>query len=1034
MRKLYLFLCHLQKVPSIDMRPFYNVVKDKTGDDMKKWIKMVLVMMSILMLMPMSILADSSVVQNVEEAFQNLPTASQYKVAKDASISAGSGENYLAYKQQVKAVVDDYLSLTDEERLELSEIAQGALLVMAKVNEIQDSKTIDANYQNSQNYEAYQLAIQQAKEKCNEARSLYDSVKKEVQEKVVNICEVDSYQLISDPLRKEEVLISVANEDPYVFKHSSNNRFYRYSIFDDRPLFTLVDTSKYGSAQGKSWTPSGIYSTDQKANFMAVYCVDIDTYSQKGTYYKRVNLEESGYFDEEAAAHIRSIVMNSYPFVSVTRAREILDGLDGKQDGLITNRCFDRTTNSFTGETFDVKVDQIDEDELITATQHAIWSYSNYFDTQKKTLKIEAYRLHQVTQSRKKESTIYPTMGLNYEEKDYPSNSKDVKVQAMSAVSQYLCDYLRPVYSKEKDNEAQKAQIIITNVEVERAVAVNKENDYFNVYLKISLQDKLGNLASGSENDDIQLTIYSYDKSGQLLEKGVVSHKVKAQAEHWINVDAVSGGKIKVVCEGLQELPLGAYFYSAKPTALENDEDVINPGRKEAQNFVGVAMGKTKVSAETEFVYQQEPEVTSLTLRKVGEQGERLKDAEFTLSLIQDGELPLKIESKTVSANGECTFENLVVQNQYEITETNPPIGYEPMTPLRFEVVKQGDELVFIFQRDVIFKENTLVISNQKYTELKVVKQWENDEYRLEYRPTSLEVELYKNNQPTGDVQVLNEANNWTYTWNKLSKKDSWSVKEKPIENYVSSMKIEGTVVTFINTLTLDLKTDLDIFKTDEKGQSLSGVEFSLYRLEKNQSELIETKITSNEGKVSFNDLSLGDYFLVEKELNGYQKMNDLYFSVVDNGKEAIIQFKEKQILIDKVLQIKNTKLPEKTSLTVIKKWNCQGNKIPDFIYVQLYDGNTAIENQKVKLSAENNWTYTFTDLEKGKNWTVKEVEVPQYYVASVVTKDGVVTITNSYRVDTGDHQPIILFSCTGGVSCLLMGYLYFRKMKHKGE
>lgn len=1011
------------------------------GENMKKLIKIVLVMMNVLLFILSPVFADEAAVQEVEDEFLKLPSAEQYKKAKDDYLSntyqSGYVNEYQAFKQQINQCITAYLNLSEEEKAGLNEMTENSLKIMVKINEIPNPKEIENEYKTTKDYAAFTLSIKQAKAKCEEIKGLYAALNEEAQTRISNYCELDSYNLIADPVVNDEILITPSENDPYVFKHSSNNRFYRYSIFDKRPLFTLVDTSKYGSTEGKSWKPEGIYDASGNANFMAVYCVDIDTYSNKGTYYKRVNLEESGYFDEEAAAHIRAIVMNSYPFISADEMRAVLDGLDGNRDGKITNRCFDTNKNTFTNETVEVNIDQIDENELITAVQHAIWSYSNYYDSQKKALKQEAYQLQQVSGVKKIESTIYPTLGLNYEEKDYSNLLKDADVNEMSAVSQYLCELLPPIYSGESENQ-KKVQTIITDIEIKKAVAVNQEKDIFNVYLKVDLQDKLGNSASGSNQDELVLTVYSYDKNEKLLENGKVSLKTGNQSEYWINIIAVSGGKIKVVCEGLQDLPLGAYFYSAKPIALDSGENEINLGRKEAQNFVGVAMGKTRVSAETEFLYEQEAETTSIKLKKVDENGNSLNGAEFTLSLIQSQEPPLKIESKTVSSSGELTFENLVVGNHYEISETQPPTGYEAMEPLGFEVIKQGSEPAFVFDRDVTIKEGALIIPNQKYTELKVIKEWKNDEYRLEYRPASVEVELYKNNQPTGDVQQLSEENEWTYTWNKLSKKDSWSVKEKEVADYTSTMKKEGTLVTITNTLTLDLKANLNIQKTDEKGNPLKNVEFSLYKIEENQIKLIETKKSTEAGQVSFNDLSLGDYFLVEQAPSGYQKMEDLYFSVVDNGREASIRYQKTQILLDGVLQIKNTKIPEKTSLTVVKKWNCHGNKMPDFIYVQLYEGNQAVENQKVKLSAENNWTYTFTDLQKGKNWTVKEVEVPKNYVSDIVIKEGVVEITNTYnKVNTSGNQPLLMLVGVSIGSFVLFVYFMIKKRKlndAKGE
>ncbi|MBR4143686.1 MAG: Cys-Gln thioester bond-forming surface protein, partial [Firmicutes bacterium] len=44
----------------------------------------------------------------------------------------------------------------------------------------------------------------------------------------------------------------------------------------------------------------------------------------KGTHYRRLNLEEADYYEKDAAEHIRAIVQNSYPFVSLDEMKASL--------------------------------------------------------------------------------------------------------------------------------------------------------------------------------------------------------------------------------------------------------------------------------------------------------------------------------------------------------------------------------------------------------------------------------------------------------------------------------------------------------------------------------------------------------------------------------------------------------------------------------------------------------------------------------------------------------------------------------------
>ena len=73
--------------------------------------------------------------------------------------------------------------------------------------------------------------------------------------------------------------------------------------------FVLIDTVAH---DGTTWTPSGTY-VPGVSNYEVVYCCDVETMIVDGTYYKRLNLEDNDYYDDEQAAKIRAILTQAYP-------------------------------------------------------------------------------------------------------------------------------------------------------------------------------------------------------------------------------------------------------------------------------------------------------------------------------------------------------------------------------------------------------------------------------------------------------------------------------------------------------------------------------------------------------------------------------------------------------------------------------------------------------------------------------------------------------------------------------------------------
>ncbi|MGL4874531.1 MAG: Cna B-type domain-containing protein [Clostridium sp.] len=87
----------------------------------------------------------------------------------------------------------------------------------------------------------------------------------------------------------------------------------------------------------------------------------------------------------------------------------------------------------------------------------------------------------------------------------------------------------------------------------------------------------------------------------------------------------------------------------------------------------------------------------------------------------------------------------------------------------------------------------------QEYIDLNVEKIWINDE-DVKKRPSSIKVDLYKNNQVYDSI-TLNEKNKWSYTWKSLKGKYNWTAVEKDVlEDYEVSYEKYGTKIKIKNT------------------------------------------------------------------------------------------------------------------------------------------------------------------------------------------------------------------------------------------
>lgn len=214
-----------------------------------------------------------------------------------------------------------------------------------------------------------------------------------------------------------------------------------------------------------------------------------------------------------------------------------------------------------------------------------------------------------------------------------------------------------------------------------------------------------------------------------------------------------------------------------------------------------------------------------------------------------------------------------------------------------------------------------------------------------------------------------------------------------------------------------DSKKDLTVLDDSDLAEEL--VQFA-----KNPDATAEVK----NGNVIFTNLEQGLYLVIQTETSeGYLPAKAFLVSIpVKDGDKWIYD-----IDATPKTEIK----PEEKApieLSVKKVWADKEKKHPTSVTAGLYEGDTLKE--KVVLSDENNWIYTWKNLDGNKNWDVKEINVPKGYVVSYQKSEMLVTMTNtSGLIQTGQwNWPIPVLAFTGLV-LILVGFVLLnskRKMK----
>ena len=139
-------------------------------------------------------------------------------------------------------------------------------------------------------------------------------------------------------------------KSPFQMRHSYNdpasgpNSVWTYTYTNE--IFQLINTTKLN--QGGE----GAYAS------ISVYCTDADTGTRSNTTYRRINLEDSTYHASGAAARLRSVILNSFPYIRDMETISAAANLWLEANGLEPVR-------------------ELQVGEAMLATQQAIWEITH---------------------------------------------------------------------------------------------------------------------------------------------------------------------------------------------------------------------------------------------------------------------------------------------------------------------------------------------------------------------------------------------------------------------------------------------------------------------------------------------------------------------------------------------------------------------------------------------------------------------------------------------------------------------------------
>lgn len=331
---------------------------------------------------------------------------------------------------------------------------------------------------------------------------------------------------------------------------AEGEEYYWHSKSTEENTKTYYQRSVHRICEG-GYIPAIYNIVDGGGEQHNVYCCDYEVNILKTgdkIAYRRLTLENSGYYPPEAASKIRAIAFNSYPVLSLEEMKTRMD-----KAGYTLN-------------------ESVSEEQLLSGTQRAIWQYSNSDSVNNQA----AYKFSlKITDGYA--DVIKPPEGKYKESGRQYYNEINENVQK-------VYNYLMSLNGK----EASPGGIVLNGVQAAPLSAGT--SGAVDVLLRFELKNDRHGGITLDEKDVLTLTANNQIfPCSEWKNEGNGTYSVMLQG-------VTAGENIDVTISGEQYLARDAYFY--EPVS----------GRHAAQCFVGVAEGSTPVFARGSFRIDEKTE------------------------------------------------------------------------------------------------------------------------------------------------------------------------------------------------------------------------------------------------------------------------------------------------------------------------------------------------------------------------------------------------------------------------------------------
>lgn len=303
--------------------------------------------------------------------------------------------------------------------------------------------------------------------------------------------------------------------------------------------------------------------------------------------------------------------------------------------------------------------------------------------------------------------------------------------------------------------------------------------------------------------------------------------------------------------------------------------------------------------------------------------------------------------------------------------------------------------------------EGTTIINTHtpEVRSITVQKNWDDQENQDGLRSEHVQAVLLANGKKVNEA-ALDEASQWTHTWDELPKYENgqainYTVEEQTtIPGYTTNISKQNEDTFIITNTHQPLQTTVKGRKTWRDNNNRAG----------KRPDNITIQLLANGLPVTSKQVSSSDNWSYEfTALPKNQKGKPIVYSIVEESVPGYISQVQGYDLINTYSQ--ETTIP---SINVTQKWNDDNNKNkdrPDSVKVQLYDGNKKHGNPVV-LNDNNHWTHSWKNLPKQDlngnniNYTVKAIDVPKNYHSTVIEQAPYdFVITNTYQNTVGNES-----------------------------